>query len=77
MTNHKRTTEECIYQILVQGRISSEWSAWLNGMSILQESNDPPVTQITGRVVDQSQLRGILNKIWDLNLTLVSVKRIE
>jgi hypothetical protein len=77
MTNHKRTADECVYQILVQGRISMEWSAWLNGMSIMLESADPPVTKITGKVVDQAQLRGILNKIWDLNLILISVKRVE
>ena len=77
MTNAQKIESIYVYQILVQGRLSKEWSSWLNGMSIMQESDVPPVTQITGKIIDQAQLRGILNKIWDLNLTLVSVKRIE
>jgi hypothetical protein len=44
-------------------------------MSIIQKSDDPPLTEISGRIVDQAQLRGILNKIWDLNLSLISIRR--
>ena len=77
MINAHKTESGCVYQILVQGRLSKEWSSWLNGMSIRQESDDPPATLITGKIIDQAQLRGILNKIWDLNLNLISVKRID
>ena len=66
-----------IYRIKVEGRISPEWSAWLNGLTIDLESEQPPVSMLSGVVVDQARLRGILNKLWDLNLNLISLERIE
>lgn len=38
---------------------------------------DLPITELTGPVVDQAALRSLLSKIWDLNLTLISVARVE
>jgi hypothetical protein len=73
----KSETEELVYQIRVQGRISDQWSTWLNGMTILQESEEPPVTIISGKIIDQAKLRGILNQLWDLNLTLISIRQLE
>jgi hypothetical protein len=67
-----------IYRI-VAGAIGTDWSDWLGAMS-LQSANGPderPATVLTGSVPDQSALRGIFNKLWDLNLTLVSVNRVE
>ncbi len=63
------------YRIIVQGRLDESWSQWLSGMSVSIERTDDgiPVTVLTGPVVDQSALRGILNRLWDLNLTLISV----
>jgi hypothetical protein len=75
--SQKREMEECVYQIRVQGRINEQWSTWLNGMAILQEIEEPPVTRISGSVIDQAKLRGIINQLWDLNLTLISVNRLE
>ena len=66
-----------VYQIRIQGKIDVRWSSWLNGMTILQESEEPPVTRICGAVIDQAKLRGIINQLWDLNLTLISVNRLE
>lgn len=65
------------YQIKVQGRLDEKWSDWFGGMTVMvqSESNDAPITTLTGAVADQSALRGILDKIWDLNLTLISVTR--
>ena len=77
MTKYSKMSAVCVYQILIQGRLGKEWSAWMNGMSIILEQENPPMTKITGMVIDQAQLRGILNKIWDLNLTLISAKRVE
>jgi hypothetical protein len=77
MTKHSKISAGCVYQILIQGRLDTEWSAWLSGMSVILVQEDPPITKITGIVIDQAQLRGIINKIWDLNLTLISVKRVE
>jgi hypothetical protein len=66
-----------IYQIRVEGMIDVNWSSWLNGMTITRESEEPPVTRISGVVIDQAKLRGIINQLWDLNLTLISVNRVE
>ena len=66
-----------IYRIEIEGRISPEWSEWLNGLTIRLVSEQPPVTELRGQLVDQAHLRGILNKLWDLNLALISLERIE
>lgn len=67
------------YQIKVSGHLDQSWSAWFNGMTITYDSgsDDVPTTTLTGLVADQSALRGILSKIWDLNLVLISLTRIE
>lgn len=61
------------YQIRVKGLLGKEWSDWFNEWDITYSSDLSTV--LTGRVADQSELHGILNKIRDLNLTLVSVSR--
>jgi hypothetical protein len=62
------------YQIKVQGWLDENWSEWFSGMTVTFESG---VTTLTGAVADQSALRGILTRLWDLNLTLLAVNRIE
>jgi len=71
------SASQYVYCIKVEGHISPEWSGWLNGLSISLESEQPPVTVLSGAIVDQARLRGILNKLWDLNLSLISLDRIE
>ena len=68
-----------IYQIKVQGKLNEQWSDWLAGVTIShdQAGKQAHITTLTGPVVDQSALRGILNKLWDLNLTLLSIKRLS
>jgi hypothetical protein len=67
------------YQIKVQGRLDERWSDWFNGMMLTFESasNSWPITTLTGAVADQAKLRGILSKIWDLNMTVISVTQVE
>ena len=67
-------THAPIYQILVQGELDSRWSEWFGELSV---SIADGVTTLTGPVVDQAMLRGILSKIWDLNLALISVNPID
>ena len=64
------------YRIRVQGKLDDRWSEWFSGSTITVESESPPVTVLAG-VIDQAALRGVLNKIWDLNLSLISVVPIE
>ena len=68
-----------IYQIQIQGKLDEKWSDWFSGMTITFESGSDGscITTFTGTVADQSALRGILERVWDLNLTLVSVTRVE
>ncbi|MBN2148284.1 MAG: hypothetical protein JW726_12925 [Anaerolineales bacterium] len=71
------SSPQYIYRIKIEGRINPEWSAWLNGLAISLDSEQPPVTLLSGMIVDQARLRGILNKLWDLNLGLISLERFE
>ena len=64
-----------IYRICVQGRLTEAWSDWLQGLHV--NGADPSCTVLTGTVRDQAALRGIINKLWDLNLILISVQRTE
>ena len=63
-----------LYEIQVQGLIDPRWADWFSGMTI---ADDGVVTTLAGPVVDQAALRGILSKIWDLNLGVISVKPIH
>lgn len=68
-----------IYQIKVQGKLNERWSDCLAGVSIShdQANSGAPVSTLTAPVADQAALRGILNKLWDLNLALLSVTRLD
>jgi hypothetical protein len=71
---------QAFYQITIKGALDPDWSDWLNGFDICSEicPDGTWVTVITTELVDQATLRGVLNKIWDLNLELVSLhQRIE
>ena len=79
MVRRHQVDERVVYQIKVQGNLDDRWSDWFSGLTVVVEdvrTDIPPVTTLTGRT-DQATLRGILNKIWDLNLTLISVVPID
>lgn len=63
------------YEITVKGTLDAAWSDWFNGMTItIEEGRDgESFTILNGWIHDQAALRGMLNKLWDLNLTLLSV----
>lgn len=63
------------YQIRVGGRLSATWAEWFDGLSITHTKNDE--TLITGPVVDQAALQGLLKKVRDLGLPLLSVNPVE
>lgn len=68
-----------LYQIKVMGVLNERWAEWFDGMSIkcLPEENGAFVTTLTGPVADQAALHGLLMRIRDLNLRLISVVGIE
>jgi hypothetical protein len=62
------------YEIRVDGVLDSRWAAWFDG---LQVSGDGEETVISGLLTDQPALHGLLAKISDLGLCLVSVRRLD
>jgi hypothetical protein len=64
-----------IYQFVVKGHLDSEWSEWFDGLTITLV--DHGETILSGPVVDQTALHGVLIKIRDLGLPLLSLTRIE
>ncbi len=62
-----------IYQILIEGHLDPSWSEWLDRMVIT--TREEGVTCLSGPVADQAALHGILNRIRDLNLKLLSVEK--
>jgi len=60
-----------LYQIRLKGHLSPQWTEWFEGLTITLEDNDE--TLLTGPVVDQAALYGLLKKVRDLGLPLISV----
>ncbi len=63
------------YQIRVKGHLESRWAAWFDGMSLTHETDG--TTNISGPVVDQAALHGLLHTLRDTGLPLVSVTQVE
>ena len=64
-----------VYQIRIQGHLGREWTDWFEGLAITLEQNG--TTLLTGPVVDQAALHGLLKKVRDLGLTLISVNQVD
>ena len=64
-----------LYEIRVKGHLDQHWSAWLEGLTITYDSDDNTV--LRGPLLDQAALHGVLIKIRDLGVLLLSVNRVE
>ncbi len=66
------------YEIRLQGRLDQRWSAWFDGMT-LTTSRDPAgvLTILRGHVVDQAALHGLLARLRDIGLPLISITRVD
>jgi hypothetical protein len=64
-------SQAMIYQIRIQGHLGCQWTDWFEGLTITMEDNGD--TLLTGSVVDQAALYGLLKKIRDLGMRLLSV----
>jgi len=62
------------YQICVEGRIGGSWSDWFSGLAITSGPDNETI--LTGKLQDQAELHGVLMKIRDLHLVLVSVNQL-
>ena len=67
--------QRAIYQIRIRGLLGSQWTDWFEGLTITVEENGH--TLLTGQVVDQAALYGLLRKVRDLGMPLISVNCIE
>ena len=68
-------SQTVIYQIRIKGQLSRKWASWFEGLTItLEEDGD---TLLTGPVTDQAALHGLLKKVRDLGMPLVSVSPVE
>ncbi len=63
------------YEIRLQGRLDDRWAAWLDGLHLSQTDNG--TTVLRGPVTDQAALHGLLNKLRDIGLPLLSVTRTD
>jgi hypothetical protein len=63
------------YEIRLKGHLDDRWSDWFEGLTITLEDNGD--TLLTGQVIDQAALHGLLKKVRDLGLPLVSVSPVE
>jgi hypothetical protein len=64
-----------VYQIRIKGHLGHHWTDWFGGLAITLEDNGD--TLLTGPVVDQAALHGLLKKVRDLGMPLVSVIQVQ
>ena len=71
MSNTSDSSQTMNYEIRVAGHLPPHWSAWFEGFTVVGESDG--TTCLTGPVIDQAALYGLLKKVRDLGLPLISV----
>jgi hypothetical protein len=64
-----------VYEIRIDGRLDARWQDWFDGMTVTLDDHGD--TLLSGPVVDQAALHGLLKKVRDLGLPLLSVIRVE
>jgi hypothetical protein len=73
--NDPPTSNAPYYEIRLKGHLEARWVQWFEGLAITLEENG--TTLLSGSLVDQAALHGILKKVRDLGLTLLSVNYVE
>ena len=63
------------YQLRLKEQLGQHWSSWFGGLTITTEANGETI--LTGEVVDQAALHGLLSKVRDLQLTLLAISPLE
>jgi thioesterase domain-containing protein len=75
MTERHDFDRQAVYQIRVKGNLDSKWADWFDGLVITRQADHE--TMLSGPVADQCALHGLLAKIRDLGLPLLSLERME
>ncbi len=75
MTRHSKGQAPAVYQIRIAGHLDHHWSPWFGDLTLTLE--DDGTTSVTGVVSDQAALHGLLARVRDLGLPLLSVCRVE
>jgi len=73
--NDPPTSNAPYYEIRLKGHLEARWEQWFDGLTIILEENGN--TLLSGPLADQAALHGILKKVRDLGLTLLSVNSVE
>ncbi len=75
MSEQGQRDDRKAYRIQVQGWLDQDWSDWLGAPDVTRErvAGGEPATILTTALLDQAALRGLLCRLWDLNLALISV----
>jgi len=73
--NTPLTSQPGLYQIRIEGHLDAQWTDWFSGLAVTLEDNG--YTLLAGPVADQSALFGLLKKVRDLGMPLVSVNRVD
>jgi hypothetical protein len=68
-------SQPMVYQIRIKGHLGRQWTDWFEGLTITLE--DDGETLLTGPVVDQAALHGLLKKVRDVAMPLISVNRVK
>ncbi|HYP44184.1 MAG TPA: hypothetical protein VEQ66_03185 [Propionibacteriaceae bacterium] len=75
MTHRPKRQAPSAYQLRVDQHLDQHWSSWFGDLTLTRENDG--TTSLTGPVSDQAQLHGVLAKIRDLGVTLISVEVVE
>ena len=75
MTQYPERQMPASYRLRVDGHLDDHWSPWFGDLTLTQE--DDGTTSLTGFVADQAELHGLLTKVRDLGVTLISVEVID
>lgn len=63
------------YEIRIKGQLPKDWSDWFHSFTIAHPDPNQQISILVGNVRDQAELRALLERIWDLNLILISLQQ--
>lgn len=75
INNHLSTSSSPIYQVRFKGQLDTQWTGWFEGLTVTADDNGN--TLLSGEIIDQAALFGLLKKIRNLGLPLLSVNQVK